>query len=133
MKNPHAKYTYEYKLLSRTGQGVEEIPGCLPTHVAIYRRQIKSDAGGYQHTQWLLDIPVSEVQVSAPEKQPPATSAELCERLRQLSAEIDTLSEAMRQLAGNNKRLHLYGSRQLWSFAAMPKIWAEKIEVLEQK
>ena len=41
-------------------------------------------------------------------------------------------SEAMRQLAGNNKQLQDNG-RQLWSFAAMPKIWAEKIEVLEQK
>ena len=114
MKDPHAKYTYEYDC-------VEEIPGYLPARVAIYRRQIKSDAGGYQYTQWLLDIPMSEVQFSAPEKQPPTTSAALCERLRQLSAEMDTLSEAMRQLAGNNKRLHDNG-RQLWSFAAMPKI-----------
>ena len=82
--------------------------------------------------QWLLDIPMSEVQFSAPEKQPPATSAALCERLRRLSDEIHTLSEAMRQLAGNNKQLHDNG-RQLWSFAALPKIWAEKIEELEQK
>ena len=70
---------------------------------------------------------ITAVQVPAPEKQPPATSAELCERLRRLSEEIDTLSEAMRQLAGNNKQLQDNG-RQLWSFAAMPKIWAEKIE-----
>ena len=82
MKDPHAKYTYEYELVRCTGRGVEEIPGYWPTHVAIYRRQIKSDADGYQHTQWLLDIPMSEVQFSAPEKQPPATSAELCERLQ---------------------------------------------------
>ena len=68
--------------------------------------------------QMALDIPMSEVQFSAPEKQPPATSAELCERLRRLSEEMDTLSEAMRQLAGNNKRLHDNGSRRLWSFAA---------------
>ena len=66
-------------------------------------------------------------EFSAPEKQPPTTSAALCERLRQLSEEIHTLSEAMRQLAGNNKQLQDNG-RQLWSFAAMPKIWAEKIE-----
>ena len=132
MKDPHAKYTYEYDFIRCTGRGVEEIPGYLPTHVAIYRRQIKSDADGYQYTQWLLDIPMSEVQFSAPEKQPPTTSAALCERLRQLSEEIHTLSEAMRQLAGNNKQLQDNG-RQLWSFAAMPKIWAEKIEVLEQK
>ena len=131
MKDPHAKYTYEYELVRCTGRGVEEMPGCLPTHIAIYRRQIKSDAGGYQYTQWLLDIPMSEVQFSAPEKQPQNCAA-LCERLRRLSDEIHTLSEAMRQLAGNNKQLQDNG-RQPWSFAAMPKIWAEKIEELEQK
>ena len=132
MKGPHAKYTYEYDFIREHDDCVEVLPKERAAHIAIYRRQIKSDAGGYQYTQWLLDIPMSEVQFSAPEKQPPATSAELCERLRQLSEEIDTLSEAMRQLAGNNKQLQDNG-RQLWSFAAMPKIWAEKIEELDQK
>ena len=131
MKDQHAKYTYEYELIRYTGRGVEEMPGYLPTHVAIYRRPVKPNADGIRMSQWLLDIPMSELQVQTA-MQPPQNCAALCERLRQLSEEIHTLSEAMRQLAGNNKQLQDNG-RQLWSFAAMPKIWAEKIEVLEQK
>ena len=131
MKNPHAKYTYEYDFIREHDDCVEVLPKERATHIAIYRRQIKSDAGGYQHTQWLLDIPLPELQVQTA-MQPPQNCAALCERLRQLSEEIHTLSEAMRQLAGNNKQLQDNG-RQLWSFAAMPKMWAEKIEELEQK
>lgn len=131
MKDPHAKYTYEYELLRCTGRGVEEIPGYLPTHIAIYRRPVKPNADGIRMSQRLLDIPLPELPVQTA-MQPPQNCAALCERLRRLSDEIHTLSEAMRQLAGNNKQLQDNG-RQLWSFAAMPKIWAEKIEVLEQK
>ena len=131
MKNPHAKYTYEYDFIREHDDCVEVLPKERATHIAIYRRQIKSDAGGYQQTQWLLDIPLPELQVQTA-MQPPQNCAALCERLRQLSEEIHTLSEAMRQLAGNNKQLQDNG-RQLWSFAAMPKMWAEKIEELEQK
>ena len=127
MKDPHAKYTYEYDFIREHDDCVEVLPKERATHIAIYRRPVKPNADGYQYTQWLLDIPMSELPVQTAMQPPPTTSAALCERLRQLSEEIDTLSEAMRQLAGNNKHLHIYG-RQLWSFAAMPKIWAEKIE-----
>ena len=127
MKDPHAKYTYEYDFIREHDDCVEVLPKERATHIAIYRRPVKPNADGIRMSQRLLDIPMSEVQFSAPEKQPPTTSAALCERLRQLSEEIHTLSEAMRQLAGNNKQLQDNG-RQLWSFAAMPKIWAEKIE-----
>ena len=72
------------------------------------------------------------VQVPAPEKQPPATSAELCERLRRLSEDMHRVSADLRYCAGFNTDQSEWG-RQLWSFAAMPKIWAEKIEELEQK
>ena len=115
MKNPHKKYVYEYGFTREQAQ-----------YISVYRRPIQPDADGIRMLQWLLDIPLSEVQVQTA-MQNPQTTAALCERLRQLSEEIHTLSEAMRQLAGNNKQLHDNG-RQLWSFAAMPKIWAEKIE-----
>ena len=127
MKDPHKKYVYEHDFTREYEGCVEVLPKEQATHISIYRRPIKPNADGIRMSQWLLDIQLSEVQFSAPEKQPPTTSAALCERLRSLSAEIHTLSEAMRQLAGNNKQLH-DNSRQLWSFAAMPKIWAEKIE-----
>ena len=126
MKDPHAKYTYEYDFIREHDDCVEVLPKERATHIAIYRRPVKPNADGYQYTQWLLDIPMSEVPVQTA-MQPPQNCAALCERLRRLSEEIDTLSEAMRQLAGNNKQLQDNG-RQLWSFAAMPKIWAEKIE-----
>ena len=131
MKDPHAKYTYEYDFIREHDDCVEVLPKERATHIAIYRRPVKPNADGIRMSQRLLDIPLPELQVQTA-MQPPQNCAALCERLRQLSEEIHTLSEAMRQLAGNNKHLHLYG-RQLWSFAAMPKIWAEKIEELEQK
>ena len=68
---------------------------------------------------------ISAVQVPASEKQPPATSVELCEDMHRVSADL-------RYYAGFNTDQSVWG-RQLWSFAAMPKIWAEKIEELEQK
>ena len=126
MKNPHAKYTYEYDFIREHDDCVEVLPKERATHIAIYRRPVKPNADGIRMSQRLLDIPMSEVQVQTA-MQPPQNCAALCERLRQLSEEIHTLSEAMRQLAGNNKQLQDNG-RQLWSFAAMPKIWAEKIE-----
>ena len=131
MKDPHAKYTYEYDFIREHDDCVEVLPKERADHIAIYRRPVKPNADGYQYTQRLLDIPLPELQVQTA-MQPPQNCAALCERLRQLSEEIHTLSEAMRQLAGNNKQLQDNG-RQLWSFAAMPKIWAEKIEELEQK
>ena len=131
MKNPHAKYTYEYDFIREHDDCVEVLPKERATHIAIYRRPVKPNADGIRMSQRLLDIPLPELQVQTA-MQPPQNCAALCERLRQLSEEIHTLSEAMRQLAGNNKQLQDNG-RQLWSFAAMPKIWAEKIEELEQK
>ena len=126
MKDPHAKYTYEYDFIREHDDCVEVLPKERATHIAIYRRPVKPNADGIRMSQRLLDIPLPELQVQTA-MQPPQNCAALCERLRQLSEEIHTLSEAMRQLAGNNKQLHDNG-RQLWSFAAMPKIWAEKIE-----
>ena len=126
MKDPHAKYTYEYDFIREHDDCVEVLPKERATHIAIYRRPVKPNADGIRMSQRLLDIPLPELQVQTA-MQPPQNCAALCERLRQLSAEIDTLSEAMRQLAGTNKQLQDNG-RQLWSFAAMPKIWAEKIE-----
>ena len=131
MKDPHAKYTYEYDFIREHDDCVEVLPKERSTHIAIYRRPVKPNADGIRMSQRLLDIPLPELQVQTA-MQPPQNCAALCERLRQLSEEIHTLSEAMRQLAGNNKQLQDNG-RQLWSFAAMPKIWAEKIEELEQK
>ena len=131
MKDPHAKYTYEYDFIREHDDCVEVLPKERATHIAIYRRPVKPNADGIRMSQRLLDIPLPELQVQTA-MQPPQNCAALCERLRQLSEEIHTLSEAMRQLAGNNKQLQDNG-RQLWSFAAMPKIWAEKIEELEQK
>lgn len=126
MKDPHAKYTYEYDFIREHDDCVEVLPKERATHIAIYRRPVKPNADGIRMSQRLLDIPLPELQVQTA-MQPPQNCAALCERLRQLSEEIHTLSEAMRQLAGNNKQLQDNG-RQLWSFAAMPKIWAEKIE-----
>ena len=131
MKDPHAKYTYEYDFIREHDDCVEVLPKERATHIAIYRRPVKPNADGIRMSKRLLDIPLPELQVQTA-MQPPQNCAALCERLRQLSEEIHTLSEAMRQLAGNNKQLQDNG-RQLWSFAAMPKIWAEKIEELEQK
>ena len=131
MKDPHAKYTYEYDFIREHDDCVEVLPKERATHIAIYRRPVKPNADGIRMSQRLLDIPLPELQVQTA-MQPPQNCAALCERLRRLSDEIHTLSEAMRQLAGNNKQLQDNG-RQLWSFAAMPKIWAEKIEELEQK
>ena len=85
MKDPHAKYTYKYDFIREHGDCVEVLPEERATHIAICRRQIKSDADGYQYPQLLLDIPMPEVQFSVPEKQPPTTSAALCERLRSRS------------------------------------------------
>ena len=126
MKDPRAKYTYEYDFIREHDDCVEVLPKERATHIAIYRRPVKPNADGIRMSQRLLDIPLPELQVQTA-MQPPQNCAALCERLRQLSEEIHTLSEAMRQLAGNNKQLQDNG-RQLWSFAAMPKIWAEKIE-----
>ena len=127
MKDPHAKYTYEYDFIREHDDCVEVLPKERATHIAIYRRPVKPNADGIRMSQRLLDIPLPELQVQTA-MQPPQNCAALCERLRQLSEEIHTLSEAMRQLAGNNKQLHDNGSRQLWSFADLPKTWANKIE-----
>ena len=126
MKDPHAKYTYEYELVRCTGRGVEEIPGYLPTHVAIYRRPVKPNADGYQYAQWLLDIPLPELQVQTA-MQPPQNCAALCERLRQLSEDMHRVSADLRYYAGFNTDQSEWG-KQLWSFADLPKTWANKIE-----
>lgn len=126
MKDPHAKYTYEYDFIREHDDCVEVLPKERATHIAIYRRPVKPNADGIRMSQRLLDIPLPELPVQTA-MQPPQNCAALCERLRRLSEEIHTLSEAMRQLAGNNKQLQDNG-RQLWSFAAMPKIWAEMLE-----
>ena len=75
---------------------------------------------------------ISAVQVPAQEKQPPTASTALCERLRRLSEDMHRVSADLRYYAGFNTDQSEWG-RQLWSFAAMSKIWAEKIEELEQK
>ena len=70
---------------------------------------------------------ITAVQVPAPEKQPPATSAELCERLRRLSEDMHRVSADLRYYAGFNPDQSEWG-KQLWSFADLPKTWANKIE-----
>ena len=97
---------------------------------------------------------VIAAQVPAPatasEKQPPATSAELCERLRRLSEDMHRVSADLRYYAGFNtdqsewcrqlwsfSDMRYFGGfytgpsewgRQLRSFADLPKTWANKIE-----
>ena len=70
---------------------------------------------------------ITAVQVPAPEKQPPVTSAELCERLRRLSEGMHRVSADLRYSTGFNTDQSEWG-RQLWSFADLPKTWANKIE-----
>ena len=130
MKNPHKKYTYEWVFVCNcedTTTAVDNINDA--TDICVWRKPIEPDVSGRRTGQWLLDIPLSEVQLPAPTpaKHQPRTKAELIASLRHLSEDMSDLFEAMRYFAQDSHDISEW-CRQLSNLAILPKAWAEMLE-----